>query len=104
MWNPSKLSVNPATGLPKARTALKRAEEAEVSTLVLVWTNVSNCEGLPVNRTPLVYTWDQTLGSIKKDRPCHQPSPAHPLENCGVILKPVLVASLSLFTQHKPRL
>lgn len=68
--------MNPATGLPKARTALKRAEEAEVSTLVLVWTNVSNCEGLPANRTPLVYTWDQTLGSIKKDRPCHQPSPS----------------------------
>lgn len=98
---PIKTKCDPATGLPKARTTLKRAEEAEVSTVVLVWTNVSNCEGLPVNRTPLVYIWDQTLGSTKKYLAT---SPAHPLENCKMISKPVLVASLSLFTQHKPRL
>lgn len=52
-------------------------------------------------RTPSVYIWDQTLGSVEKDKAL--PS-AHLLEDCEMILKPVLIASLTVFAQHKPRL
>ena len=55
--------------LSKARAALQGVEQTEVSTLVLVWTNVSVkvCQ-----ETPPVCICDQSLGSTE-DRPCHQP-------------------------------
>ena len=44
----TKHEPNQCDRLPKARIALLGAKQAEVSTSVLVWTDVSNCEDLSV--------------------------------------------------------
>lgn len=67
----TKYKPSQCDGLSKARTALREAEQAEASTSVLLWTDVSNSEVDIFQWTSSVYISDQILGGTEKDRPCH---------------------------------
>ena len=71
LWHPSKHKLNNATDCQRPGLPCEGAKLAEVSTSVLVWTDVSNGEDLAVESS--VDIWDQSCRSAEKDKAYHQP-------------------------------